>query len=82
MCFCRKEAAGIGSLRCWDSVSGASAPPVTVSLGSVSLQCCLGLGQFPGSVQPHHARSKAGSWSSGVLALGSARAPGGEAAEA
>lgn len=50
-------------------VSGASAPRSPCPWAVSPLQCCLGLGQFPGSVQPHHARSKAGSWSSGVLPL-------------
>lgn len=33
-------------------VSGASAPRSPASLAVSPLQCCLGLGQFPGSVQP------------------------------
>ena len=50
-------------------ISGASTPQSPCPWGVSPLQHCLGLRQFPESVQPHRALSKAGSWSNGVLPL-------------
>lgn len=63
----KKQQNGSHAAGTW--ISGASAPRSPCPWGVSPLQHCLGLGQFPGSVQLLRALSKAGSWSNGVPPL-------------
>ena len=63
----KKQQNGSHAAGTW--ISGASTPQSPCPWGVSPLQHCLGLRQFPESVQPHRALSKAGSWSNGVAPL-------------